>query len=157
MVERFKDPRARALYKKAMEIHELVDNILEAAPEQGAHADILKSQIGLMHADAMTIPTKIAGAEGGDLYDIRMENAAIIRKCARDLITGLRGLSMFGYDEPRYFDLLRTEMEVFRKLFVAWVKGFNTKRYVVDDWGLFNPPGVKPDDESPDLDFDEED
>ena len=142
----YKNPAANALSRKAQEILELVDHILEAAPHGGQQARMLELQIGHMHADAMMIPAKIAGAEGGDLYDIRMENAAIIRKCARDLIVGLRGLEMYGYDEQKYFNLLREEMETFRKLFVEWVAGFDKRRYIVDTWGLFNPPGVGPDD-----------
>ncbi len=146
MREEFKNPQANLLYSKAMEIHDLVEHILEAAPEKGEYAEMLEVQIGHMHGDALMIPAKIAGAEGGDLYDLRMENAAIIRKCARDLIVGLRGLEIYGYDEQKYFNLLRTEMEAFRKLFVAWVAGFDKRRYIVDTWGLFNPPGVGPDD-----------
>lgn len=151
--QQFKDPRANALYQKAVEILELVDHILAAAPEEGDHADMLGTQIGHMHGDALMIPAKIAGAEGGDLYDIRMENAAIIRKCARELIVGLRGLEMYGYDEQMYFNLLRAEMETFRKLFVEWVAGFDQRRYIVDHWGLFNPPGVGPDDVQDDDDL----
>lgn len=86
-----------------------------------------------------------------------MENAAIIRKCGNDLVVGLRGLEISGYHEPDHFDLLRAEMNEFRKLFIAWVDGFHRSRYFVDDWGLFNPPGVKPGDESPELDPDNED
>jgi hypothetical protein len=39
----------------------------------------------------------------------------------------------------------------------SWVKAFNTKRYVPDDRGLFNPPGVKPGDETPRPGVDEKD
>jgi hypothetical protein len=38
-----------------------------------------------MMKDAMTIPAKITGVEAADLYDLRMENAVIIRKAAREL------------------------------------------------------------------------
>jgi hypothetical protein len=38
-----------------------------------------------MLSDAMLLTVKVAGAEAGGLYDIRMEAAAIIRKAARDL------------------------------------------------------------------------
>ena len=79
-----------------------------------------------------------------------MENAALIRKAARELITGLRGLEMYGYNEPDYFDLLRREMEEFRLLFIEWVAAFDKRKYIPDNWGLFNPPGVGPDDEMPD-------
>lgn len=150
MLDRDKEFEDLPTWKKAMEIVELVNHILEAAPEGNK---MLQHQIGNMQADAMTIPTKIAGAEGGDLYDLRMENAAIIRKAARDLLLGLRGLEMFGYSEPQYFDLLRNEMEEFRLLFIDWVAGFDQSNYVIDRWGLFNPPGVGPHDKDPDDDI----
>ncbi len=157
MQREFKDARAQALYTKALEIHDLVDHILEVAPDDVEDPRMLKHDIDAMRADAMMIPAKIAGAEGGRLYAIRMENAAIIRKCGNDLVLGLRGLETSGFHAPAYFDLLRAEMAEFRKLFVAWVDGFDRSLYYVDEWGLFNPPGVKPDDESPDLDFGDED
>lgn len=150
---RFANSRAQALYKKAMEIRELAENILEAAPEGGKHDRMLKMEIDAMYGDAIAIPAKIAGAEGGGLYDIRMEHAAIIRKAARDLVVGLRGLEMYGYDEQPWFNLLRKEMEEFRLLFADWVRHFDRGYFLVDDWGLFNPPGVEPGDDSPDLDF----
>lgn len=151
--ERFANPRAQALYEKSREIRELAENILEAAPEGGKHHRLLRLEVDAMYGSAIAIPAKIAGAEGGGLYDIRMENAAIIRKAARDLVVGLRGLEMYGYDEQPWFNLLRKEMEEFRLLFVEWVRYFDRGYYLVDDWGLFNPPGVEPGDEGPDLDF----
>jgi hypothetical protein len=159
MEERFKNPHAKALYKKALEIHDLVRSILAAAPEgvKGSRGEMLRSQMDDMRAGTTLIPAKIAGAEAADLYDLRMENAALIRKAARELVVGLRGLEMFGFDAQDYFNLLRTEVEEFRKLFVVWVAGFDKGKYFVDNWGLFNPPGVKPGDESPDIDFGDED
>lgn len=173
--ERFRLPQAVPLMRKAMEIRVLVDHILEAAPDlkkqEEEDADNattkekdeayfmregLKHQIDDMYCASLLIPAKIAGAEGGDIYDLRMENAALIRKAARELVVGLRGLEMFGFNEPRYFDLLREEMEEFRKLFVAWVQAFDMNRFITDDWGLFNPPGVNPgDDTIGDIDDDD--
>jgi hypothetical protein len=138
------------IFKKALEINELVRHLMDAAPEG---SEMLKSQIRSMLSDAMMIPPKIAGAEAADLYDLRMESAAIVRKAARDLIVGLRGLEMFGYNEPKYFDLLRREMEEFRLLFIDWVAGFDQQNYVIDRWGLFNPPGVSAHDHDPDDDI----
>jgi hypothetical protein len=134
------------IYRKAEEIEKLVRHLMEVVPDDNT---MLKHQKEFMLADALTIPAKIAGAEGGDLYDIRMENAALIRKAARDLVTGLRALEMFGCDEPQYFDLLRKEVEEFRLLFMDWVAAFDKRNYIPDSWGLFNPPGVGPDDEMP--------
>lgn len=51
-----------------------------------------------------------------------MENAAIIRKAARELITDARGIQMHGFKDIEYLDLLRAEVETFRILFAEWVK-----------------------------------
>ncbi len=63
----------------------LVRHLMEVVPDDHP---TLKREKEFMLGDARTIRAKIAGAEGGDLFDIRMENAGIIRKAARDLITG---------------------------------------------------------------------
>lgn len=149
------NPRALPIYKKAMEMLDLVRALEAAAPKRkGREGQMLKLALQHMSADAMQIPVKIAGAEGGDLYDLRMENAAIIRKAARDLVVGLRGLEIYGWDDQRYFDLLRAEAEEFRLLFIAWVAGFDRNNYITDRWGLFNPPGVGPFDRDEDDDTD---
>ena len=102
----------------------------------------------------MTIPAKIAGVASEDTpYDLRMENAAIIRKAARELITDARGLQMHGYKDEEYLDLLWNEVEEFRILFAEWVKSFDQWNYIIDRWGLFNPPGVNYDDQDPDDDL----
>jgi hypothetical protein len=82
-----------------------------------------------------------------------MENATIIRKAARELITDARGLQMNGFKDIEYLDLLRIEMEEFRILFAEWVATFDNENYSIDRWGLFNPPGVNYDDHDPDDDI----
>lgn len=138
------------IYQKGMEIYELTSKIVDLIPEDEEYLLELK---GFMLEDAAMLTVKIAGAEGGDLYDIRMECAAIIRKEARDLIVHCRGLEMFGFKETQYLDLIREEIEQFRILFVEWVAGFDMWNYEIDRWGLFNPPGVSPDDHDPDDDL----
>ena len=134
------------IYQKGMEIFELTSKIVDLIPEDDKYLLELK---GFMLEDAALLTVKIAGAEGGDLYDLRMECAAIIRKAARDLIVHCRGLDMFGFKETRYLDLIRDEIEQFRLLFIDWVATFDMWNYEVDRWGLFNPPGVKPGDNDP--------
>jgi hypothetical protein len=41
----------------------------------------------------------------------------------------------------------------YRLLFIDWVAGFDKWNYVIDRWGLFNPPGVGPFDKDPDEDI----
>lgn len=130
------------IYAKAMHIYDLIEALLKTIPEDN---DFLQSQADIMRADAMMIPAKIAGAEGGGLYSIRMQNAAIIRKCAMDLYVFVGGLR---YDEEfkdvDYVELIRQEIEGFRLMFINWVQSFDTSNYIWDEWELFNPPGAIP-------------
>ncbi|NMH86524.1 hypothetical protein [Flavivirga algicola] len=148
------------VFQKAMEIQKLVDYIVESVEktdidfEYEIQAEMIKNNISYMRENSLIIPSKIAGASGDDmLYDIKMEHAAIIRKAARELITDARGLEMHGFKDTEYLDLLRTEIEMFRILFAEWVKSFDQWNYIIDRWGLFNPPGVDYDDKDPDDDI----
>lgn len=148
------------LFKKAMEIVNLADHVAEVCKHhEGENSEILADYGQQVRGDAMLIPAKIAGAWGADLYDLQMENAAIIRKSARDVLAATSGLKMMGLQEEDYLQLLRDAVEEFRILFAEWVKTFDPWNYIIDRWGLFNPPGVNYDDHDPDDDipFDPED
>lgn len=95
-----------------------------------------------MMNNALLIPEKIAEAHNADVYDIKMENATLIRKAARDIIGNIKGLKNTGYRDTAYLDLLLEALETFRHLFAQWIPTFNTDHYIVDQWGLFNPPGI---------------
>jgi hypothetical protein len=107
-----------------------------------------------MMEDAMMIAAKISGAEAVDLYDIKMENAAIIRKCARELYVRAGSLR-FEEDikDKEYIELLPNEIEEFRLLFIDWVASFDQWNYIIDRWELFDPPGVSAHDKDPDDDI----
>lgn len=139
------------LYKKAEEIFDVVRQIADLIPddEESPLAHIKAQMLG----DAMMIQAKIAGAEGAEIYDLRMENAAIIRKAARDLMLTNHSLEMFGFKEVEYFNIVRELIEEFRLLFIDWVAGFDPWNYIIDRWGLFNPPGVSAHDKDPDDDI----
>ncbi|MEO1031735.1 MAG: hypothetical protein AAFX55_10050 [Bacteroidota bacterium] len=148
------------LFKKAMDIEKLVDHIVKVVEqtdiefEEDIQGEMIKHHLEYLRKNAMVIPAKIAGVASEDtIYDLRMENAAIIRKVARELITDARGLQMHGYKDEEYLDLLRDEVEAFRILFAEWVKTFDQWNYIIDRWGLFNPPGVNYDDHDPDDDL----
>jgi hypothetical protein len=86
----------------------------------------------IMRADTMMLPTKIAGAEAGNIYSIRMQNAAIIRYHAMTLYTQVGGLSL--YDESidtSFTNLIRTEIENLRLLFIDWVNSFDISNYIL--------------------------
>lgn len=141
------------LYKKGWLIFDLADKIASLVNDEEEYAFLEESELGLLqHSanqlrnDAMLICPKIAGAEGGDLYSIRMENATIIRKAGQEIQTACSGLEMWGFKHTEYLDLLRKEVEEFRVLFAEWVKTFDPWNYTLDRWGLFNPPGINYDD-----------
>ncbi len=101
---------------------------------------------GMMMEDVMVINAKLRGAEAVDLYSQRMENAVVIKIHAVSLLTATSGLKMMGLSNNKYLQLLRDEIEVFRKLFVEWVTSFDKTNDIPDDWGLFSTPNK--DDES---------
>jgi hypothetical protein len=108
---------------------------------------------GVMLEDAMLLTVKVAGATAGQLYDIKMEAAAIIRRAARELMIQNPSLEMFGFEHVEYFQIVRNLLEEYRLLFIDWVAEFDPWDYVIDRWGLFNPPGVGPFDKDPDEDI----
>jgi hypothetical protein len=137
------------LYKKGKEIQEVVNQIIGLIPEENHELGYIKR---IIFEDSLMLTAKIANAEGGDLYDLRMENATIIRKAARDLEVQNHNLKLFGFEYVEYYDIIRKLLEEYRLLFIDWVAGFDPWNYIVDRWGLFNPPGVSPfDTDSDDL------
>ncbi|MBI9068677.1 MAG: hypothetical protein JEZ09_15380 [Salinivirgaceae bacterium] len=138
------------IYKKGMEIMKLVHKICELIDDDDKMLSSLKGQ---MFADAAMLSVKVAGAESGGLYDLKMENAAIIRKAARDLMISNHSLKAFGFKYVDYFDMVRTLIEEYRLLFIEWVASFDKWDYIIDRWGLFNPPGVGPFDKDVDDDI----
>jgi enolase len=148
--EELMDPTTLPIYQKGMEIFEVVKNICDLIPEENK---ILNDIKGHMLTDAMMLSVKIAGAEAGDLYDIRMECAAIIRKAANDLMVQKHSLSAHNFEHAEYFEIVRKLIEEYRLLFIDWVVKFDKWNYIIDRWGLFNPPGVDPFDNDPDDDI----
>lgn len=136
-------PEQMPIFQKGLEIYELTVKITDLIPEED---QVLFAFKNFMLEDAAILTVKVAGAEAADLYDVRMENATMIRKAARDLTTHCSGLKISGFKETQYLHLIREAIEEYRMLFIAWVKTFDQWNYEVDSWGLFNPPGVDSDD-----------
>lgn len=151
------NPEALLIFKKGQEIYEVIDQICQLIPDGNEHLGCVKE---IMLEDAMLLTVKLAGATAGKLYDIKMDSAAIIRKAAQNLMVQNHSLEMFGFEHVEYFQLVRDLLEEYRLLFIDWVAGFDKWNYVIDRWGLFNPPGVGPFDKDPDdgiqnTDFDD--
>lgn len=147
------DVSETAIYQKAHEIQTLAIAIVEAAPDEintGSERDrfenrMLEGTKDEMMGHAYTITAKLAGAYRLNMYDLQMENACLIRRSCRELVTCLRGLEIAGHLEEDHFNLLRQAVKEFQPLFVEWVATFKDSDHLWDDWGLFNPPGAVPD------------
>lgn len=144
------NPEKLPVYIKGKEIFDLVNKITALIPEDNEYLMHLKT---CMLSDAAQLTVKIAGAEAAGLYDLKMENAVIIRKAARELMVQQHSLDMFGFEYAEYYQLVRDLIEEYRLLFINWVAGFDKWDYIIDRWGLFNPPGVGPFDKDPDDDI----
>lgn len=141
------DPKDLPLFRKGKEIFDVVHQITKLIPEDN---EMLQSVKGQMIVDAAQLTVKVAGAEAAGLYDLKMEAAAIIRKAARDLMIQNHSLEMFGFKEVYYFQIVRDLLEEYRLLFIEWMARFDHWDYIIDRWGLFNPPGIGPFDKDPD-------
>ncbi len=143
-------PEKLAIFKKGKEIFDLVRKITDLIPEDNKYLVDVKE---CMLSDAAQLTVKVAGAEAAGLYDLKMENAAIIRKAVRDLMVQQHSLEMFGFEYVEYYKMVRELIEEYRILFIDWVAGFDKWDYIIDRWGLFNPPGIGPFDKDPDDDI----
>ncbi len=144
------NPQHLPLFRKGRDIFDLTSKIIELIPDDDEVQGFIKQ---VMLEDAAMLSVKVAGAEASDLYDLRMENATMIRKAARDLQTHCSSLEMFGFKETHYLNLIREDIEEYRLLFLEWIKSFDQWNYVTDRWGLFNPPGINAEDPEDDKPF----
>jgi hypothetical protein len=144
------NPEKLPIYLKGKEILDVVFKITALIPDNDEYLNEVKA---CMLNDAALLTVKVAGAEAAGLYDLKMENAAIIRKAARDLMVQNHSLDMFGFEYVEYYQIVRDLIEEYRLLFIDWVAGFDKWDYIIDRWGLFNPPGVGPFDKDPDDDI----
>ena len=151
-MSRLDETHKMPIFQKAEQILKLTEGLVQIIPAENEF--LQETTVRFMLENAMIIPAKIAGAEAGDLYDLRMENAAIIRKAARELYVQAGSLRYEdGITDIDYIYLLRNTIEEFRFLFIDWVASFDVWNYIKDSWGLFNPPGVNAHDKDPDEDI----
>jgi hypothetical protein len=126
------DLKEMPVFQKANSIVALTKHLVNAFDEE---KDELK--LGeIMLSNASIIPAKIAGAEAGDLYSLRMENAIIIKIAARELLVQTTLCKHMKLNHHDHLQLLRNEIEQFRILYLEWVKSFDPNNDVKDAWSL---------------------
>ncbi len=121
------------IYKKAIEIEELTEQIVDTFQDEMQVERYGRSML----EDAMLLPVKIAGAEAMEFYVHKMENATLIKVHARNLLTQTSSIKHLGIINEQYVQLLRDEIEAFRLLFREWIKTFEASPKEGDGWGLF--------------------
>jgi hypothetical protein len=84
----------------------------------------------------MIIGAKIISGSGVRMYLLQMENAAIIRTSARQLMEQVGFAVLMDFTNENYKKVIEEGMNEFRLLFKTWVATFQ-KDEVEDDWGLF--------------------
>lgn len=124
---------ALPIFQKAEEIRELTRRIIDSIDND----EVKMIHSNVMLEDSVIIPAKIVGAEAVDDFILKMENATLIKIHARSLQVQTASLLFEEILPEEYLHLLRKEIEAFRLLFLAWVKGFHTAHKEGDGWGLF--------------------
>jgi hypothetical protein len=89
-----------------------------------------------MLSNASTISGKIAAAEGGELFHIKMECAYQIKIAAKELITHIKLCEMDNLTDKRYLDLLRSLIDEFRLSFAKWTQTFDPAKDIDDGWKI---------------------
>jgi hypothetical protein len=129
----------KELQQQIEKISQTLSSMLELIAEED---EMSRSQMEMMLGDSWKVRAKLAGAWGGDSYLIYMENASIIRSLMREMQAFTYGIEMeneFGDSsgvETKYAEVLREEIEQFRKTFCDWVKSFEKDEFE-DEWGLY--------------------
>src|SRR5665213_3133392 len=116
------------VYQKSQELFDLVDVIAETLKE-----DKMKEHLAVqMFSNAALVQAKIAGAEGGGLYSLRMQNAVLIKLAVQDMFNAVSFASMVKINEEDYVDLMRDKVDEFRLVFIDWIRSFD-KTYDIPD------------------------
>ena len=118
------------VFIKAREIGDITRTIVDTIDSE---KDLFNMK-EYMLTNAYLLGAKIAAAEGGDLYSIRMENAVLIKIAARELLTQTTMCKHEKLCNQEYLQLLRNEIENFRHLYLAWIKTFDKSNDVADGW-----------------------
>lgn len=144
--------RKLPVYRVAEEMFELANAIADSLKDD----EKTEHFAGEIISNAMLIQVKIAGAEGGQLYSLRMENAVLIKLAARDMLNAVICTEMFDMNNDDYVQLMRDKVEEFRLVFVDWIRGFDKSHDIPDNWGIRFDTSTPEQEKLEELMFDEE-
>lgn len=125
---------AEAMYNNWRELFGLVMAFAEALPEE--EDDEALSTKNMIYQNAYVVAPKIMSAAGDTLYQIKMENAALIRFNCRQMWEQIAFAVLMGKADEEHKGVIEEALEKFRGLFRQWVATFKRDEYE-DEWGLF--------------------
>lgn len=125
----------KTLYQKWQQVMTMLRGAFESG-NFSEDEEMYKDQQAMILGDAYLVGAKIRSSEAGNLYVLKMENAAIIRKNAQSVASSLLVFSVEGQIEEKYVMAIREEIDTFRELFKKWISTFKKDEYE-DEWGLF--------------------
>jgi hypothetical protein len=140
------------VFQKSEEILELANVIAETLKEDDKKEHLASEIL----SNAMIIQVKIAGAEGGGLYSLKMQNAVLIKLAAHDMLNAVIFASMIELNEEDYVNLMREKVEEFRLVFVDWIRGFDKSYDIPDNWAIRFDASTPEQEKLEDLMFDED-
>jgi hypothetical protein len=144
--------RKLPVYRKAEELAELVEVIAESL-KGGHEKEFFESE---MISNSYLIQGKIANAEGGSLYSLKMQNAVLIKYAVQNMFNAVSGASMIEIGEEDYVDLMRDKVEEFRLAFVDWIRGFDKSFDIPDNWAIRFDTSTPEQEKLEELMFDED-
>ena len=124
---------AETLYRQWREVFNLVSAFAENLPDE---EDERLSTKNMIYQNAYIIAPKIISASGDTLYQIKMENAAIIRFNCRQMWEQIAFAALAGNADAEHKEVIEEALTRFKELFHKWVSTFKRDEYE-DDWGLF--------------------
>ena len=140
------------VYKKAQELFDLAEVIADSLKE-----DEMTEHLAVqMLSNAALVQAKIAGAEGGGLYSLRMQNAVLIKLAVQDMFNAVSFASMVEINEEDYVDLMREKVDEFRLVFNEWIRGFDKTYDIPDNWAIRFDTSTPEQEKLEDLMFDED-
>lgn len=124
---------AKEMYHQWREVFGLIIAFAETLPEEEDETISAKS---LIYQNAYIIAPKIMSACGDTLYQIKMENAALIRFNCRQMWEQIAFAALAGNADKEHKEVIEEALNRFRQLFRQWVATFKQDEYE-DEWGLF--------------------
>ena len=137
----------KELYRKSIDILNLAQTMSDMLPDEDD--DDPTATKHLIMQNAYLVPAKIQGALVMEYYSLMMENAVIIKVNICQLREQLWACKEFHGIGQEYIDVIRNEIDAFRKIFINWVNAFDKANDLPDEWHLFNDPSTFPEDDEP--------